>query len=65
VNDLLARYRRMRAWVASERRRVARTRERPSQRYLRRARLLIEVDDVTFRELARELRAFSGRGLGR
>lgn len=56
--ELLARYRALRARVATERRRLARTGERPSQRYLRRARLCDEVDAVTLRELLRELRAF-------
>lgn len=62
---ILARYRRLRTWVAQERRRLERTGERPTQRYLRRARLLMDVDALTFRELVRELRAVSGRGLGR
>ena len=58
---LLARYRRLRAWVEGERRRLARTGKRPTQRYLRRARLVTEVDAVTLRELMRELRTFSAR----
>ena len=61
MKEVLARYRRMRAWVARERRRLARTGERPSQRFLRRARLVTEVDAVTLRELMRELRPFSAR----
>ncbi len=56
--QLLARYRALRAWVARERRRLARTGKKPSQQYLRRARLCTEVDPLTFRELARELRQF-------
>ena len=59
--EIMARYRALRLWVERERRRLARTGERPAQRYLRRARLLTEVDAITLRELLRELRAFSGR----
>jgi hypothetical protein len=59
VKDLLARYRAMRHWVQRERRRLKRTGARPTQRYLRRARLVVEVDEVTFRELVRELTAGS------
>ena len=61
MRDVLARYVRMRAWVARERRRLERTGKRPSQRYLRRARLLVEVDAVTMRELVRELAALRPR----
>ncbi len=57
MRDLLARYCALQRWVERERRRLARTGERPTQRYLRRARLLVEVDERTFRELVRELRA--------
>lgn len=53
--DLLARYRALRRWVEVERRRLAKTAARPSQTYLRRARLLIDVDEPTFMELIREL----------
>jgi len=59
--ELLARYRAMRRWVERERRRLEGTRERPSQRYLRRSRLVDEIDPLTLRELVRELRA-CGRG---
>lgn len=59
MKDALARYRAMRRWVERERRRLKRTGERPSQAYLRRARLLIEVDATTFRELVQELRGFA------
>ncbi len=55
--DVFTRYARLRAWVARERRRLVHTGERPTQRYLRRARLVIEVDAVTIRELVREMRA--------
>ena len=59
MRDVLASYRALRAWVARERRRLERTGERPSQKYLRRARLVDDVDPITFRELLRELRAFA------
>ena len=55
--DLLRRYVRMRAWVTLEQRRLEKTGERKSQRYLRRARLVDDVDTITLRELVRELRA--------
>jgi hypothetical protein len=54
--QIVGRYRAMRAWVARERWRLERTGERPSQRYLRRARLVDDVDLITLRELVRELR---------
>jgi len=57
--EILARYRALRRWVERERRRLARTGGRPAQRYLRRARLVMEVDEVTFRELVQELRALT------
>ena len=60
MKDVLARYGRMRAWVARERRRLARTGKRPSQRYLRRARLVDDIDPRSLRELLRELREFKG-----
>lgn len=56
MKDLLARYRALRRWVEVERRRLAKTGARPSQTYLRRARLVLEVDAITFKELVRELR---------
>lgn len=55
--ELLARYRRMRAWVERERKR-RRPEERRDQRYLRRTRLVCEIDAVTLRELLVELREF-------
>ena len=55
AKEILPRYRAMCRWVERERRRLVRTGERPSQLYLRRVRLLIDVDEVTFRELLREL----------
>jgi len=54
-DEVLARYLEMRRWVERERRRLKRTGQRPTQRYLRRSRLLIEIDALTFRELVREL----------
>jgi len=57
VKDVLVRYRRLQAWVERERRRLRRTGARPSQRFLRRARLVADVDERTMRELVRELRA--------
>jgi len=54
--EILARYRALQRWVWGERKRLTRTGEPKSQRYLRRARLLVEVDEVTFRELVKELR---------
>jgi hypothetical protein len=53
--ELLAAYRALCANVARENRRLAQTGERPTQRHLRRARLVLEIDRRTFRELAREL----------
>ena len=57
-DELVVRYRRLRAWVLRERKRLAKTRERPTQRLLRRARLLDEVSVATLRELINELKAF-------
>lgn len=59
--EVLARYRALVRWVERERRRLEKTGDRKSQRYLRRARLLLEVDALTFRELVRELVALSVR----
>ena len=53
--EILARYRAMCRWVERERRRLEKTGERPSQRYLRRSRLVDDVDPVTLRELLLEL----------
>lgn len=61
TKDLLARYRALVRWVEQKRARLERTGGRKSQRYLRRARLLLEVDELTFKELARELDAVSRR----
>jgi len=55
VTDLMARYRALQRWVERERGRLEKSGERPTQRYLRGARLVVEVDAVTMRELAREL----------
>ena len=54
--EVLARYRRMGAWVERERRR--RGDARPDQRWLRRARLVDEVPLAMLQELLRELRQF-------
>ena len=51
--QILARYRRMRAWVARER-----NKGRRDQVFLRRGRLVEEIDLVSLRELVRELKAF-------
>ena len=56
---ILACYRALRRWVEREQRRQARTRARKSQTYLRRSRLVDDVDPVRLRELLRELRAFA------
>lgn len=61
VKDLLARYRALVRWVEQERIRLERTGERKSQRYLRRARLVLDLDELTFKELVRELDAVSRR----
>ena len=53
--DLMARYRALVRWVEQERRRLEKTGGKKSQRYLRRARLVLEVDELTFTELVREL----------
>jgi len=53
--ELMACYRAMKRWVEGERRRLEKTGERKSQRYLRRSRLLDDVDPITLRELVREL----------
>ena len=52
--EILARYRRMRAWVARERKKGRR-----DQVFLRRGRLVEEIDLVSLRELVRELKAFA------
>jgi hypothetical protein len=59
VNDLLARYRALQRWVVRERRRLKRTGQRPTQRYLRRSRLVDDTDPTSLRELLRELRAMN------
>jgi hypothetical protein len=61
MKDLMARYRALVRWVEQERRRLEKTGEKKSQLHLRRARLVLEVDELTFRELVRELDAISGR----
>ena len=54
--DVMARYRAMRRWVERERRRLERCGERKSQRFLRRSRLVDDIDPITLRELLSELR---------
>ena len=54
--EVLARYRRMAAWLERERRRRGDT--RPDQRWLRRTRLVNEVPLLLLEELMRELREF-------
>jgi len=44
--NLMARYRALVRWVEQERRRLERTGGRKTQRYLRRARLMLEVDEL-------------------
>src|SRR5688572_21828497 len=56
---VMASYRALVRWVERERRRLARTGERKSQKFLRRARLVVEVNEVTFRELVREMESVS------
>jgi len=53
--EILARFRALQRWVAREQRRLEKTGERKSQTYLRRARLVIDTDPISFRELLREL----------
>ena len=65
ANEILPHYESLKRWVERERRRLEKTGERKSQRFLRRSRLVLDVDPITLRELVRELRAFSGRSLGR
>jgi len=65
AKEILPRYRAMCRWVERERRRLEKTGERKSQQFLRRSRLVLNVDPITVRELVRELQAFSGRSLGR
>jgi len=57
VNEkkFFARFRAMKRWVERERRRLEKTGARKSQRYLRRSRLIDDVDPMTLRELLREL----------
>ena len=59
--EVLARYRAMKRWVERERQRLERTGGRKSQRFLRRSRLVIDVDPITLRELIRELDLFTVR----
>lgn len=54
--DFLRRFRDLQRWVERERRRLKQTGERATQRYLRRSRLVVDVDPITLRELVRELR---------
>jgi hypothetical protein len=64
VKDLMARFRAMERWVERERRRLEETGERKSQRFLRRARLVDDVDPMTLKELVHELRSFSASARG-
>ena len=57
----MARFRAMERWVERERRRLEETGERKSQRFLRRSRLVDDVDPLTLRELLRELRAIGSK----
>lgn len=57
MNDLLARYRALQRWVQRERRRLERCGGRKTQQFLRRARLVDDIDPLTLRELVRELRS--------
>lgn len=57
----MTRYRAIVRWVERERARLQKTGERPSQRYLRRARLVLDTDPLTLRELLRELYAVTLR----
>ena len=59
MDDIVAQFGRLRAWVARERRRLATTGNRPTQRYLRRARLCAEIDARILRDLVRELHALT------
>lgn len=58
MKELMARFRAMERWVERERRRLEETGERKSQRFLRRARLVDDVDPLTLKELLRELKDF-------
>jgi hypothetical protein len=60
--DVLARYRAMKRWIEREWRRLDRTGERPSQRYLRRSRLVDDIDPLTLRAFLRELRDLASPG---
>jgi hypothetical protein len=51
----MARYRALVRWVESERARLEKTEKRPSQLYLRRARLVLDSDPTSFMELLREM----------
>lgn len=63
--DVLVRFRAMKRWVERERRRLERTGERKSHTYLRRSRLVDDVDPITLREVLRELRTLGhSRGPG-
>jgi len=61
AEEILARYRRMKRWVERERGRIERTGVRKTQRFLRRARLVDDIDPITLRELLMELRFFARR----
>ena len=55
MKDLMARYHALGRWVERERRRLEKTGERKSQRFLRRSRLVDDTDPISLRELLREL----------
>jgi hypothetical protein len=58
AEEILPHYRALVRWVERERRRLEETGEKKSQRFLRRARLVDDVDPLTLRELLRELKDF-------
>lgn len=58
AEEVLPRFRAMERWVERERARLEKTGEKKSQRFLRRARLVDDVDPLTLRELLRELKDF-------
>jgi len=58
---VMASYHALRRWVERERQRLQKTGERPTQRYLRRSRLVDSIDPLSLRELLRELSQLGGR----
>jgi len=57
----MAGYRALRRWVERERRRLEKSGERPTQRYLRRSRLVDSTDPLSLRELIQELTTITVR----